>query len=109
MFPYRERDGPDEYRPFGSSIRPASLNDSLAVLADRVRDEAAKRAGLRTSVLDRMVEDRRSAGNAAIQDGPVPPEAEPWPEPVDGAELLGSITGTIKRFLVSGPMVPEIL
>lgn len=76
---------------------------------DRVRDEAAKRAGLRTSVLDRMVEDRRTAGNAASQDGPVPPEAEPWPAPVDGAELLTSITSTIKRFLVSGPMVPEIL
>ena len=77
---------------------------------DRVRDEAAKRAGLRTSVLDRMVEDRRAAGNATVHlDGPVPPEAEPWPAPVDGAELLTSITRTIKRFLVSGPMVPEIL
>lgn len=76
---------------------------------DRVREDEAKRAGLRTSVLDRMVEAKREHAAVVSTEGPVPPEAEPWSDPVNGAGLLSTITQTIKRFLVSGPMVPEIL
>lgn len=44
MYPYRERDGPDE---FGSSpVRTSSLRDSLAALAERVREQIAGAVGV---------------------------------------------------------------
>src|ERR1041385_8808228 len=34
---------------------------------------------------------------------------EPWPEPVEGRELLGELEGQLKRFVVLGRWVPETL
>jgi hypothetical protein len=68
------------------------------------KDEAA-RLGIRVSVLDRLVD---RAGRTASEDDVRPgqgrpveiPEAEPWPEPVNGAELLDGITKALHRYVI---------
>jgi len=76
---------------------------------DRVRDEEAKKAGLRTSVLDSMVAARRSEAPVGGKGCPIPPDPEPWPEPVNGAELFETLTKTIKRFLIVDPKLYEVI
>jgi Protein of unknown function (DUF3631) len=69
---------------------------------ERERRSAAKRLDMRATILDKLVIAERPA------DGSVPgqgrklelPEPEPWPEPVDGVELLRDLRDTIKQFLV---------
>lgn len=83
--------------------------DRLAKLSpidyERVRAGEGKRLGMRTTVLDAEVEKRRKAG--AGNDNPDRqgraidlPEPEPWPEPVDGAELLDDIVAAVRRFVI---------
>src|SRR4051812_36127205 len=74
---------------------------------DREREEVAKRLGVRVSVLDRLAgDDRRkkapaSQGSSSGQGSPlklvVP---EPWPQPVEGHELLDEIEAAIRSHLV---------
>lgn len=67
---------------------------------DRERVAAAEKLGVRTSTLDRAVKAARDgAADNAIGFG----EVEPWPEPVDPAELLADISGTVRRFIVCKP------
>jgi putative DNA primase/helicase len=76
---------------------------------ERVRDKEAKRAGLRTSVLDMLVQARRTSDDPVKRHGPLGPDPEPWPEPVDGAQLLDTIVHTVNRFLIVPDTVPETI
>lgn len=72
------------------------------------RKEAAKRIGITLADLDRLIREERegkaevnAAGapeSAAIDDGM--PAVEPWPEPVNAAELLDEIVLLIHRHIV---------
>jgi Protein of unknown function (DUF3631) len=68
----------------------------------RMRHAAAKDLGVRVSALDKLVAHERGQSADAGKQGRVLelPEAEPWPEPVDGAELLGELSGAIRRHVV---------
>jgi uncharacterized protein DUF3631 len=69
------------------------------------RDDEAARLGIRVSVLDRLVDGAaRIAGEDDVKPGqgrPVKiPEVEPWPESVDGAELLDGLTKALHRYVI---------
>jgi putative DNA primase/helicase len=69
---------------------------SLAALPrpeyERQRKEQAKRLGYRTAVLDKVVEERRTKGNGALQGSAVMlPDIELWPQRVNGAEVLRKV------------------
>ena len=67
---------------------------------ERVREEEAKKMGARVSILDKAVEKERKGkaeerGMAAMFS-----DIDPWPYPINGAELLDEICATIKNFIV---------
>ena len=64
--------------------------------------DEAKRLGVRVSVLDKLVanespRDESSPGQGSPLDFPSP---EPWPDPVDGAELLNELRDTVREYVV---------
>ena len=69
---------------------------------ERERKEAAERLNLRASILDRLVEAERDEFENDAKQGRLLslPEPEPWPEPVDGAELLRELSAAIRRHVV---------
>jgi putative DNA primase/helicase len=72
------------------------------VLYDRVRQDEARRLGVRVTTLDAEVERRRPRTSSAEggNDSLIDPDPEPWPSPVDGADLLDSLTATIKAHMI---------
>ena len=71
---------------------------------DRVREGEAERARVRIGTLDSEVAKRRPKDCTAhaLQGSKVSfPVLEPWPHPVNGAELLNEIAVTVKRFVVA--------
>uniref|UniRef100_A0A809E4K4 DNA primase n=1 Tax=Ralstonia solanacearum TaxID=305 RepID=A0A809E4K4_RALSL len=78
--------------------RLASLNP---MQYDRVRKAEAKRMGVQNGTLDRMVKHAR--GEAQSEEAGPFEDAEPWPDPVDGAALLSEIARTIRRFIICDP------
>jgi putative DNA primase/helicase len=96
----------------GTRVSPQSGNAELDAEIGRLstlapaqyeheRKEIADRFKIRTTVLDRLVTAVRGNGPDERQGHALdlrPPE--PWPEPVDGAELLDDITAAIKRYVV---------
>ncbi len=66
-------------------------------LYDQFRKIVADSAGIRVTTLDEEVAKRR---RPAASPGLYFTDVEPWGEPVDGAELLNSIIGEVRRFLV---------
>jgi Protein of unknown function (DUF3631) len=70
---------------------------------ERERKSAAEKLGIdRVSVLDGAVKAARGEnGDAKGQGRPLElPTIEPWPEPVNGADLLDDICNAVKRYLV---------
>ena len=63
---------------------------------DRVRKDEAKILGVRPDTLDKLVRDARRTDD---DEAPFI-DVEPWPEPVDPAQLLDEILATIRRFIV---------
>ncbi len=63
------------------------------------REAAAKQLGVRVAILDHEVQSARSALNATSEPAFLA-ETEPYPEPVDGGELLHDIAGLVQRFVV---------
>lgn len=66
---------------------------------ERCRKDEADKLGCREAVLDRLVESRRPKNRESngLQGNAVQlPDVEPWPEPVDGVEILDAIA---RRFL----------
>ena len=69
---------------------------------DRRRDQVAKELGIRVSTLDAEVDKHRTgqeieprAGRSLALSSP-----EPWPDPVDGAQLLKELASIVTRFVV---------
>lgn len=95
------RVGTIEYDP--EVEKRTTLLEELARLSpgeyeDR-RKEAAKELGWRASILDKEVEDRRKE-TAEEEAESLVEELEPWPEPVETAELLRNICGSVQRYLI---------
>jgi len=92
--------------PFDETMEEAV--NRLAALApleyDRRREAEARRLGVRLPTLDSEVASVRTAsgGNAVSSpsDGHLLSDAEPWGEPVDGAELLDELADAVRRYLV---------
>jgi putative DNA primase/helicase len=75
---------------------------------ERARKEAAEALGMRASMLDRVVEMKRKELGCNSDDGkqgrPIElVNPEPWPEPVDGADILDEIEAALKRFVICEP------
>ena len=66
-------------------VRLANLNP---VQYEHERKDAAERLRLRASVLDRLVSAERPVNEGMQGRALSLPEPEPWPQPVDGGELL---------------------
>ena len=68
---------------------------------EQVRKAEAKRLGIRTAVLDKLVRQERSGNEGDhLQGRPIEwNEPEPWPEPADGEALLADIAGLIRRYV----------
>lgn len=64
---------------------------------DRVRNEQAKALKVRPATLDSMVKLARDDNE---QDNSPFADIDPWHEPINPAQLLDDITGTIQRFIV---------
>jgi putative DNA primase/helicase len=78
--------------------------DRLAKLSatdyDRCREHEAKRLKIRVATLDAEIQKHRPQSPDSLQGTLNPARVEPWPEPVDGANLLNEIRSTNKRFMV---------
>ena len=91
--------------------------DRLAKLSladyDRAREAEAKRLGIRPPTLDAEVKLRRpktGAADSALQGAPVElPDVEPWPDPVNGAEVLDAVARTFSRYVVLPPRAADVM
>lgn len=64
---------------------------------DQVRKQEAKALGVRSTVLDVVVGNARKQEDSDDLPYPV---IEPWPDPIDPAQLLSDIAAVIRRFIV---------
>ena len=70
---------------------------------EQIRVTAAKALNMRTTILDQHVARERGVGE---EEANLPFEiVTPWPDTVDGAQLLSDIATTIQRFIVCSPEV----
>jgi putative DNA primase/helicase len=89
-----------------------SINPEIVRLAglsleqyEQERASVAEKLGYRKSALDKMVEDER-AKTIIVRPGKLPgrelrlKDFEPWPEPVNGSEVLFAIVRDIKSYVV---------
>jgi Protein of unknown function (DUF3631) len=73
---------------------------------EQQRKGAAEKLDVRASILDRLVRDERERLGLGGDDGKLQgnavsfEEIEPWPEPVNGAELLDEIATTVRKHVV---------
>ena len=65
---------------------------------DREREAAAEKLGIRVATLDAEISKLRP--KESVADSILFPELPPWPEPVNGAELLDDLAATFSRFVV---------
>jgi putative DNA primase/helicase len=94
----------EECVPSLAKTEPSAEILRLAQLApldyEREREAAASRLGVRASALDGFVKAQRAEGS---EEGGGQgrafevPKADPWPDTVDGAELLSDMTAAIRR------------
>ncbi len=99
----------DMLRVASGSLPPPEAEGEISRLAkldnleyERERKDVAKRLKFRAPILDRLVAaERDQFDDGSIQGRSLSlPEPEPWPEPVDGAELLDAISMIIRRHVV---------
>lgn len=91
----------------------AELASLSRIEYDRRREDEAKRLGIRLATLDLEIDAVRRVNQAApdtangtsiaIED------VEPWPEPVDGVELLNDLAATFKRYVALPDHGAEVL
>jgi hypothetical protein len=96
---------PAQPQPSGAvndNAQIAQLAQLSTMAYEREREAAARRLGIRVSILDKAVAAERSNGCPAPGQGrPLDfPEIEPWPEPVAGAALLEEMARAIRRHVV---------
>jgi putative DNA primase/helicase len=97
--------------PVGHDETEEEIYERLADLSpadyDRSREKEAVDLGIRVSTLDDEVRKRRGwtgGSDATLQGCAVDlPDPEPWPYPVDGAEVLAEAAQTIARYVVLPP------
>src|ERR1043166_3870409 len=80
-----------------------------AVEYDRARPAEAARLGLRKETLDSEVARRRPLSDDAKARAVHLPAIEPWPLPVDGAELLDQVAARYALHLVLPPGAADVL
>lgn len=92
--------------PDGGADDDAAEIARLAALTlleyDRQRGTAAKALGIRGDTLDRLVKAARGEPDKAGNGGGATlefPDVEPWPDKVDGAQLLNELAASVKRFM----------
>jgi putative DNA primase/helicase len=95
---------------FAANLAETSKIDATAEIArlaaldpmkyDAARASAAERLGCRVSTLDAEVEKVRVKREERKATAGLCADIEPWPSPVDVAELLDDVRSTIKRFIV---------
>ncbi len=68
---------------------------------DRIRKDEAKRLNIREITLDKEVSAKRQEAKND-ESGPLK-VVEPWPEPVDGVQLLSEIESALRRFIICPP------
>lgn len=84
----------------------AELAKLSAADYDRRRKSEAERLGITVPTLNKLVSEARGKNGSAKRDEknaerPSPfPEIEPWPSPVNGAELLTEIDTAIREFVI---------
>ncbi len=87
---------------------PETLEETVARLAalpaleyDQVREAEARRLNVRIGTLDKEV--AKARGQAGAEDSDAADfliDPEPWPEPVDGADLLDRIVDAVNAHMV---------
>jgi len=93
------------------SERDGDAFGRLAALApaeyDRCRESEATALGIRVTTLDAEVERlrrRTGADDSTLQGCAIDlPEVEPWPQPVDGVELLNAVSNNFLRYSALPP------
>lgn len=92
-------------QPVDDDAEIARLAALPALQYERERDAAAKKLKCRVPILDKLVAAARG-GNAGDTGGQgqalVLADIEPWPERVDGSQLLDDIVTEIRRYVVLG-------
>jgi putative DNA primase/helicase len=91
----------------------ASEIERLAALRpleyERVRKDEAVRLHVRVPVLDKLVTEAREARVKRQSDGKMFRTVEPWPEEVDGQQLLDELAATFRRFVILPTHAAETL
>ena len=89
-----------------TSTSTETIEETIARLAalspleyETVRTEQAKFLGWRTTVLDAEVKKAQSVGEVEETNLPFP-IVEPYPEPIDPAQLLDEVSGNIRKYIV---------
>ena len=95
---------PEAAAPTETDVVVARLGMMDLIGYDQCRKEEARRLGIRPTALDKAVKAAQAAvgdGGGNKQGSPLGLAApEPWPEPVKGADLLGTLAGFFARHLV---------
>jgi hypothetical protein len=75
------------------------------------RKAAARRLGMRAPILDRLVEAERAKFNVDGKQGRALnlPEPKPWPDTVNGADLLDQLSENIRRHIVMSSHATDIV
>jgi Protein of unknown function (DUF3631) len=86
-------------------VEIARLAKLTAVQYERERKAAAEKLDVRASILDKLVQAKRAElgldGDDDKQGHALDlPEPEPWPDSVDGGELLDAMADAIRRYVV---------
>jgi hypothetical protein len=97
-------------RPFDDKAEIARLAALSPFDYDRQRDAIADELGIRTSTLDKAVKEARRGGDYGGQGQAIEfDEIEPWPYPVDGAELLNDMSKALRSCVYLQPWQAEIV
>jgi putative DNA primase/helicase len=95
---------PDEPEATDADVEITRLAKLNTLDYERERIAAAEKLEIRASILDRLVAGERERlglnGDGGLQDTIAFPEPEPWPEPVNGAELLDAIADAIGNHVI---------
>jgi len=103
--PAHEADNPpDTLMEDATNANEAETISRLAALSpveyDRTRKVEAEALGIRPGTLDMMVKQARKEEESTGLDFD---DVEPWPHPVNAAELLTEVSATVRRFIICQP------